>query len=80
MISSNNDNDDISNSSSTNNDNHINHNNSVDQLHSRESIEVRENTRVVLGDTHIQSKGVRCGQFSELHVCFCGLDPGNVKK
>ena len=20
-----------------------------------------------------------CGQFSEFHVCFCGLDPGSLK-
>ena len=21
----------------------------------------------------------QCGQFSEFHACFCGLDPGNLK-
>ena len=23
--------------------------------------------------------GIGYGQFSKLHVCFCGLDPGNLK-
>ena len=29
--------------------------------------------------TEIRQKGVPYGQFSKFHVCFCGLDSGNLK-
>ena len=27
----------------------------------------------------LESREATYGQFSKFHVCFCGLDPGNVK-
>ena len=44
-------------------------------------VHVLERTCIDTGNRSgsVLDESIEYGQFSEFHVCFCGLDPGNLK-